>query len=321
MAQPTLTEPAGAPSEGRGADVVIEVVDLSKRFSSAVLAVDCLTFQVERGQICGLLGPNGAGKTTALRMLLGLVRPTGGDARILGTSMRPGSPTLLRVGSMIEHASFVPYLSGMRNLRVYWEAVGGSHLADANLDAALAVAGLGDAVHRKVKTYSQGMRQRLGVARALLGHPEVLVLDEPTNGLDPGEMREIRDLLLRLRTQGVTVLLSSHLLSEVEQVCTHAVVMDRGRLVAAGSVDDLIQSSSSAYIEVDDAARARALLEALPGVKSVRTEGTGLEVSLDGTARSALVAALVRAGLAVDTVTSRHRLEDAFLGLVNEGDN
>jgi ABC-2 type transport system ATP-binding protein len=302
------------PSPGSPA---IEVADLTKQFSGSVRAVDSLDFRVEHGSVCGLLGPNGAGKTTTLRMLVGLVHPTRGRAEVLGTTVTPGHPVLARVGTMIEHAAFVPYLSGMQNLRRYWEA-GGGDFAQANLDAALAVAGLGDAVDRKVKTYSQGMRQRLGVARALLGRPEVLVLDEPTNGLDPGEMREIRDLLRRLTTEGVTVLLSSHLLAEIEQVCSHVVVMDRGKLVAAGTVAELTNAAGAAYLEVDDESRAREVLGALPGVRGVTSEPPGISVELAGVTRSELVAALVGAGIAVETVVSRHRLEDAFLGLLRE---
>jgi ABC-2 type transport system ATP-binding protein len=307
----TATGPAGP-----GA-AVIEVDHLTKRYSREVLAVDDLGFQVARGEVCGLLGPNGAGKTTTLRMLVGLIRPTGGATRIFGTEIHPSSPVLARVGTMIEHASFVPYLTGMVNLRLYWES-GGGDFSEANLEEALAVADLGNAINRKVKTYSQGMRQRLGVARALLGRPEVMILDEPTNGLDPGEMREIRDLLRRLADQGATVLLSSHLLSEVEQVCSHAVVMDKGRLVAAGAVSDLVQASTSAYFEVDDTARAESVIRALPGVRGIRSEHPGLSVDLDGTRRSDVVVALVQAGIAVETVQSRHRLEDAFLGLLAE---
>ena len=221
-----------------------------------------------------------------------------------------------RVGTMIEHAEFVPYLPGLLNLRLYWQSTG-ADLSSANLDRALGVAGLGDAVHRKVKTYSQGMRQRLGIARALLGAPDVLVLDEPTNGLDPGEMREIRALLQRLSDAGVTVLLSSHLLGEVEQVCDQVVVMDRGRVVRTGTVSELTQASASAYVEVDDSSRAAAFLGALAGVRSVEIEGPGLAVELDGMTRAGLVRALVEQGFDVDTVTSRHRLEDAFLGLID----
>jgi ABC-2 type transport system ATP-binding protein len=295
---------------------VVAVRGLTKSYGS-VRAVEDLDFEVEPGQVCGLLGPNGAGKTTALRMLVGLIRPSAGEARLFGQKMRPGAPELARVGTMIEHAAFVPHLSGTHNLRLWWEA-GGTPWADADLEGALAVAGLGDAIERRVKTYSQGMRQRLGLARVLLGRPELLLLDEPTNGLDPQEMRAIRELVRRLSDEGVTVLLSSHLLTEIEQVCSHVVVMDKGRLVTTGTVRELIAESSSAYFEVDDVERARQLLVATQGVARVTDEHPGISVDLDGVARSTLVAALVQAGIAVETVTSRHQLEDAFLGLVGD---
>ncbi len=293
---------------------VVAVRGLTKRYGR-VQAVAGLDFDVLRGQVCGLLGPNGAGKTTALRMLVGLIRPTAGEARIFDRLVRPGVPELARVGTIIEHASFVPHLSGMRNLRLWWEA-GGARWEDADLEGALAVAGLGDAIERRVKTYSQGMRQRLGLARVLLGRPELLLLDEPTNGLDPQEMRAVRELLRRLSDAGVTVLLSSHLLAEIEQICSHVVVMDKGQLVTTGTVRDLLAVSTSAYFEVDDVETARRVLAAATGVKRVTDESPGLSVELDGAQRSALVTALVNAGVAVETVTARHQLEDAFLGLV-----
>jgi ABC-2 type transport system ATP-binding protein len=297
---------------------VVEIIGLAKRFGAGVLAVDDLSFAVDRGQVCGLLGPNGAGKTTCLRMLLGLIRPSAGETRLFGERVTAGSDQLRRLGALIETSAFVPHLSGMRNLRLWWEA-GGDRWEDADLDQALAIADLGAAIDRKVKTYSQGMRQRLGLARVLLGQPEVLVLDEPTNGLDPGEMREVRQLVRRVAEAGSTVLFSSHVLAEVEQICTHAVVMDKGRLVAAGSVSDLIGASGTVYLEVDDVAAATRVLEALPTVSRVDDEMPGLAVTMDGGRRSELVAALVGAGIAVETVTARRRLEDAFLGLV-EGD-
>ena len=292
----------------------IEIVGLTKEFGG-VRAVDDLTFRVGHGEVCGLLGPNGAGKTTTLRVLVGLLHPTRGSASLLGVPMTPSNPILARVGTMIEHADFVPFLSGMRNLQLHWQEAGGD-FAQANVDEALAIADLGDAVHRKVKTYSQGMRQRLGIARALLGRPDVMVLDEPTNGLDPGEMREIRQLLQRLAGRGVTVLLSSHLLGEVEQVCSHVVVMERGHLVAAGTIDELTAATSSVYFEVDDVPRAQQLLAAHPGVRTVRDQDPGLVVELDDVRRAELVAALVHADIGVETVESQHRLEDEFLGLL-----
>jgi ABC-2 type transport system ATP-binding protein len=294
---------------------VVEIVGLSKRFGAGVLAVDDLTFAVETGQVCGLLGPNGAGKTTCLRMLLGLIQPSKGETRLFGERVRPGTAQLRRVGALIESSAFVPHLSGMRNLRLWWEA-GGARWSDADLESALAIADLGTAIDRKVKTYSQGMRQRLGLARVLLGKPEILVLDEPTNGLDPQEMREVRRLVHRVAESGSTVLFSSHVLAEVEQICTHAVVMDKGRLVATGSVADLIGDAGSVYLEVDDEAAARRVLDGLPMVKRIEPEQPGLAVAIEGGKRSEIVAALVQAGIAVETVQARRRLEEAFLGLV-----
>ena len=297
---------------------VIQVRHLTKRYSAEVLAVDDLGFTVDAGDVCGMLGPNGAGKTTTLRMLLGLIRPTSGDARLFDTRVRPGLPDLARVGSLIEGAAFAPYLSGITNLRLWWESAGPTW-SEAAVDDALAVAGLGVAVERKVKTYSHGMKQRLGIARSLLANPDVLVLDEPTTGLDPQEIREVRRLIQRVAERGVTVLLSSHLLAEVEQTCSHLVVIDRGALVATGTVAELMgDSDRSVYVEVDDVAAARRALADLAGVVSVEDEQHGLALALDGIDRPQLVAALVRAGVGVRTVTVRRRLEDAFIGLVGE---
>ena len=295
--------------------LVLEAAGLTKQFRRGVLAVDQVDLHVAEGEVCGLLGPNGAGKTTLLRMVLGLVRPTAGGAVVLGTPVRPGYDALRDVGTLVEEPAFVPYLSGRRNLRLWWEAAG-ARWEDAHVDEALEVAGLGAAVDRRVRTYSHGMRQRLGLARALLGRPRLLVLDEPTNGLDPGEMREIRNLVVRLRERGVTVLLSSHLLAEVEQVCGHVVVLDHGRVVADSPVAEVLAASGSAYIEVDDRDAATRALAALDGVTDVVFEGDGLAVRLHEVVRSDVVAALVAAGIRVETVTARHRLEDAFLELV-----
>ncbi|HEY4376284.1 MAG TPA: ATP-binding cassette domain-containing protein [Acidimicrobiales bacterium] len=297
---------------------VVAIEGATKRFGT-VTAVDDLSFTVEPGQVCGLLGPNGAGKTTVLRMLMGLERPSAGGTRLFGTTVEPSCAQLGRVGAMIEEAAFVPNLSGRRNLELWWRA-GGAPLSAADFDGALAVAGLGDAVHRKVKTYSQGMKQRLGFARALLARAELLVLDEPTNGLDPGEIREIRELIGHLAAQGSTVLLSSHHLSEVENTCTHVVVMNKGRLVADGTVADLIGSGGAVYIEVDDRDRAGALLGATPGVTGIAPQGDGLVVDQSSGSRADLAAALVGAGLRLETIMPTQRLEDAFLDLLEARD-
>jgi ABC-2 type transport system ATP-binding protein len=299
-------------------DVIVEVEEVSKRFGE-VKAVEDLTFRVERGQVYGLLGPNGAGKSTTLRMITGLERPTSGVTRLFGTVVRPGCSELIRVGAIVEQAAFVPHLSGMRNLRLWWNATG-ANIKDADLDGALAIAGLGDAIHRKVKTYSQGMRQRLGFARLLLGRPELLILDEPTNGLDPGEIREIRELIGRLTGQGATVVLSSHHLSEVEQVCSHALVMNHGRLVTSGTVSNLVGTTRSLYVEVDDRAAAIAVLSHLPGVSNVQPQGDGLVMVLGQGRRSDVAAVLFGAGLRLETLMPTQRLEDAFLDLLAAGD-
>jgi ABC-2 type transport system ATP-binding protein len=294
----------------------IEAIGLSKHFG-AVHAVNDLTFDVEPGQVCGLLGPNGAGKTTTVRILVGLIQANAGRARLLGEEIRPSAPVLRRVGLLVEKPAFVPYLSGMRNLQLHW-AAGGDPWPPSGLDEAIELANLGDAIDRKVKGYSQGMRQRLGVAQAVMHQPELLVLDEPTNGMDPAETRRMRVGLAELSARGTTVLLSSHLLAEVEQVCSHVLVVDNGRLVAAGTVADIIGSSQSVDLEVDDPTRATEVLRTLPGVTQVTPSEQGLIVELDNIPRSEIVAALVHAGIAVNTVMPRRRLEDAYLSIVEE---
>lgn len=294
--------------------VPIRFTNLTKRFGEA-LAVNGLTLAVERGQIFGLLGPNGAGKTTILRMLLGLVHPTAGEAWLFGQRVRSGHPVLRRVGALIERPAFVPHLSGLANLEFYWRA-GGQELSDSHLDEALELARLGNAIHRKVRTYSTGMLQRLGIAQALLAGPDLLVLDEPTVGLDPEEMREIRNLVRDIATRGATVFLSSHILAEVEQVCTHGAVLDQGRLVATGTIGELTGSADGVYLEVDDVDKAVHVIERMPGIGSLVRETPGISVELRHVERKAVVASLVQAGVGVETVTSRHRLEDAFLEML-----
>ncbi|MFD0685722.1 alpha/beta fold hydrolase [Actinomadura fibrosa] len=222
-------------------DVPLEITGLTKAYKNGHLAVADLSFRVEKGQVLGLLGPNGAGKTTTLRMLMGLIHPDSGEIRIFGHHVTPGAPVLSRLGSFVEGPGFLPHLSGRDNLDLYWRATG-RPLDEAHMDEALEIAGLGSALDRAVRTYSQGMRQRLAIAQAMLGLPDLLVLDEPTNGLDPPQIREMREVLVRYAAEGRTVIVSSHLLAEVEQTCTHAVVMAAGRRVAAGPVSELTGS-------------------------------------------------------------------------------
>ena len=300
------------------ADTPLVVRDLRKAYADGFVAVETVSFAVERGQVVGLLGPNGAGKTTTLRVLMGLTMPTGGEALAFGHRLAPGAPILSRIGALVEGPGFLPHLSGRENLRAYWTATGRPE-ADAHLDEALEIAGLGDSIDRKTKKYSHGMRQRLAIAQAMLGLPDLLVLDEPTDGLDPPQIAEMRRVLKRYATDGRAVLVSSHLLAEVEQTCTHAVVVHKGRVVASGPVEDIVGDSPSVQLEVSDVPAASRVLTDL-GVRSVTPDGTsGLIVDMNGTPRSEVVASLVRAGVGVDRVVPRRRLEDAFLALV--GDN
>ncbi|MFF9106952.1 CocE/NonD family hydrolase [Streptomyces sp. NPDC014805] len=301
------------------ADVPLQITGLSKKYAGGDrYSVRELSFRVERGQVLGLLGPNGAGKTTTLRMLMGLIRPDGGEIRVFGHAIRPGAPVLSRVGAFVEGAGFLPHLSGRENLELYWRATGRPP-GDAHLDEALAIAGLGDALARAVRTYSQGMRQRLAIAQAMLGLPDLLILDEPTNGLDPPQIREMREVMIRYAAAGRTVIVSSHLLAEVEQTCTHLVVMDRGLLVQAGATAEIVGSGDT--LLVGTAAPVRDVVvekvAALPGVASALRADDGLLVRLgpDGTPQ-ALVAELVRLDVPVTSVGAHRRLEDAFLTLI-----
>nr|PPQ62302.1 ABC transporter ATP-binding protein [Streptomyces sp. QL37] len=306
------------------AGVPLQITDLSKKYakSSDRYAVRDLGFRVEKGQVLGLLGPNGAGKTTTLRMLMGLITPDAGEIRVFGHAIRPGAPVLSRVGSFVEGAGFLPHLSGRSNLELYWQATG-RPAEDAHIDEALEIAGLGDALARAVRTYSQGMRQRLAIAQAMLGMPDLLILDEPTNGLDPPQIREMRDVMIRYAAGGRTVIVSSHLLSEVEQSCTHLVVMDRGQLVQAGPVAE-ITGSGDMVLVTTGAEVAEPLVDkvaALPGIGSaVRLDdGHGLLVRLDGATAAQLVSELVRLDVPVTGVGPHRRLEDAFLTLISQG--
>ena len=295
--------------------VPLEITGLTKRFRDGQLAVDDLSLRVEGGQILGLLGPNGAGKTTTLRMLMGLIHPDAGSITIFGRLVHPGAPALSRLGSFVEGPGFLPHLSGRANLDLYWRATG-RPAAASHMTEVLEVAGLGAAIDRRVRAYSRGMRQRLAIAQAMLGLPDLLVLDEPMNGLDPPQIREMRDVLLRYAAGGRTVILSSHMLAEVEQTCTHVVVMNLGRRLAAGPVSEIIGEGAALVVGTTEAGRAAAVLSELSGIERAEPHPDGVLVHPDGVPASAVVAALVGAGIPVDRVVPSRRLEDAFLALI-----
>ena len=294
-------------------NVPLSIKGLEKSYPGGVKAVKEVSFRVEAGQVLGLLGPNGAGKTTTLRMVMGLITPTAGEIRVFGRKIEPGSEILSRIGSFVEGSGFLPHLSGKANLELYWKATGRPE-ADAHLTEALEIAGLGTAINRRVRTYSQGMRQRLAIAQAMLGLPELLLMDEPTNGLDPPQIHAMREVLRRYAQTGRTVLVSSHLLSEVEQTCSHVVVVHQGRTIASGTVAELVSSSGEMSFTVDDREAAARVLRTI--ADDVEITENGVQADLGSLAPSQAVATLVSAGVAVSAAAPRNRLEDVFLALV-----
>ena len=232
-----IRRPKIAPSH-ENSTALVEVTNLGKVYKDGYRAVSDLSFTVERGQVVGLLGPNGAGKTTTLRMMMGLIFPTEGSIYIDGKPVYPGAPALSNLGSFVEGPGFLPHLSGRENLALYWRSIGRD--GDQNLDEVVSITKLGTALDKKVRSYSQGMRQRLAIAQAMLGAPDLLVLDEPTNGLDPQQIAEMRDVLKRYAATGRTVIVSSHLLAEVQQTCSHVVLMHRGELIAFGPMKKIL---------------------------------------------------------------------------------
>ena len=300
-------------------DVVLAVNGLVKTYGHGVRAVDGGFWSARRGQVVGLLGPNGAGKTTTMRMMVGLIEPDAGSVEVLGQVITPGSPVLRDVGAYVEGPGFLPHLSGRQNLEAAWAATGRPS-EQAHLDEVLEIAGLGSAVDRKVRTYSHGMKARLGIAAAMAGYPAVLILDEPTNGLDPPQIAAMRGVLHDYAAAGRTVIVSSHLLAEVEATCTHVVVMARGKLVAAGSVAEMLDGDASITVTVDRPDAAAAALSGLSGLGTVRaSDDDGHQLVIDrGTRTSAeIVAHLVGAGIGVSGVARRRALEDVFLSLVS----
>ena len=293
----------------------LETDGLTKRFGER-LAVDAVSLSVPRGTAYGFLGHNGAGKTTLIRMLLGLTRVSAGSARVLGLPVpAERAQALARVGAIVEEPCFYPHLTGRENLRVA-AAVRGPE-ARERIDAVLHRVGLDKRAEDRVRTYSLGMRQRLGVARCLLSDPELLLLDEPMNGLDPGGMLDMRRMIRSLvEEEGRTVFISSHLLDEIEKTCDVAAIIDRGRVIAQGSIDELVaDGAGELVIECDDATRAAELLAAESTVRELRVEHGALRMRLLAPEQAGEInARLVGAGVAVTRLEPvRHSLEERFL--------
>ena len=295
----------------------IRAIGLSKSYGKR-LAVDHLDLQVDRAELFGFLGPNGAGKTTTIRMALGLIAPTGGSVEILGLEVRSHRAQVLpRVGALVESPALYGYLSGRDNLRAIGNLLGGA--SEKRIDEVLEIVSLKGRDKDRVRTYSMGMKQRLGLAMALLNNPDLLILDEPANGLDPAGIVEMRDLLRDLAAQGKTVFISSHVLSEVQQICTRVAIINHGKLIRVAPVHDLLQSSGEYEVKVDSPAELVALLRKQPWAPQARAEdGLVITPAPEGRGRN-LIKFLVDSGLAPDAVSERHRdLEDIFLSLTEE---
>jgi ABC-type multidrug transport system ATPase subunit len=271
---------------------------------------------VPRGQVYGFLGPNGAGKTTTIGIILGLTHPTAGSVHLFGNALTPESNQALnRVGALVGAPSLVPYLSARKNLELVARLSPG--LPANRIEEILERVDLSEAADRAAGRFSSGMKQRLGLAMALLHEPELLVLDEPTNGMDPAGMREVRLLLRELASTGVTIFLSSHLLHEIEQVCDQVAVLDKGRLIAQGKVDNLLGKRSLVKVRVDAPVEAARLLEKLPGAEDVQPNG--VYVSVGNVTSKQVVAHLVAGGVVPSEVANvNNDLESIFLELTQE---
>jgi len=295
----------------------VETSGLTKRYSTGVLAVSDLNLRVRSGEVYGFLGPNGAGKTTTLRMLSGLLRPTSGSAVVAGGP--PGSPaSLAQLGAMVETPAFYPYLSGRDNLRVMARY---SDASKSRIEPVLKQVDMTDRARHKFKTYSTGMKQRLGVASALLKDPQLLILDEPTSGLDPQGTVEMRELIKDLRHGGRTVLLSSHLLNEVELTCDRVGVIAKGKLVAEGTVDELRArgGGQALLVTASPIDQARRLLESLLKPEQVQLRDGIFSLTVDPSQAAAINRRLVADGLDVSELrVSEQSLEDVFLQLTEK---
>jgi ABC-2 type transport system ATP-binding protein len=299
-------------------NTVIETKGLTKRFGERT-AVDRVELVVPSGVAFGFLGPNGAGKTTLIRTLLGLTRATAGEFSLLGLP-QPAKrrEALARVGAIVEEPKFHSHLTGRENLKIV--AAARDRSADARIDPALERVGLHDRANDRVKSYSLGMRQRLGIARCLLADPALLILDEPMNGLDPAGILETRHLIRAFVEEGRTVFLSSHLLDEVEKTCDHVAIVDHGRVIVQGAVGEIAaRGEPTLLVEVDDLAAAERLLGAQNGVGKIEQEGSALRVTLsNGLVPARVNELLVRQGLAVSRLEpARATLEDAFLSVTS----
>jgi len=306
------TTPETSQANGQNDALLVETRGLTKRYGNRITAVEDLDLTIERGEVYGFLGPNGAGKTTTLRMLLGLIEPSSGTATVLGEE--PGAPTgLARVGALVESPAFYPYLSGRDNLRVMARYSG---VALSRVEEVLRQVELSGRAGDKFKKYSLGMKQRLGVATALLKDPELLVLDEPAHGLDPKGMADMRGIIRKVRGEGKTVLLSSHLLGEVEQICDRIGVILKGKLVAERTMEELRDREGGLLVRAEPLKEAERVVKNLPRIEEARVVDEMLQLTVDPARAAEINAGLVNAGVRVSELRPVERsLEEMFLEL------
>jgi ABC-2 type transport system ATP-binding protein len=317
MGVATAGSPRTSGSAAERTSYAVEFDQLTKRFGDHT-AVDSMSFTVPRGSIFGFLGPNGAGKTITIGMALGLVPPTSGTARVLGYDVRENLDDVLQnVGAMVERPAFYPYISGRLNLSIFATQVG---ITDpARVEELIDLVGMRERADAKFGGYSTGMKQRIGIAAALINDPEVIILDEPTNGLDPAGQREIRGLVRRLADTGHTVFLSSHILSEIQEVCTHVAIINRGKLVATGPMNEILAGTEQLVISVDRPDDASKALQSLPNVESVEIENGTVIVDYPLDQAAEVNQFLVQSGFAVSQLRHREgQLEERFLALTGQ---
>ncbi|HZQ32075.1 MAG TPA: ATP-binding cassette domain-containing protein [Mycobacterium sp.] len=300
--------------------VAVATHQVSKEYVKGRRVVDDVSFQICPGRVVGLLGPNGAGKTTLLGMITGLITPTAGDVYLFGHHVQPGSPVLSRVGIALEQPGLIPHLTGLEALQTTW-AITGRPEKDAHFDTVASLSGLGDALRRKVSGYSLGMRQRLALAQAMLGLPDLLLLDEPANGLDPAQVRQLRKTLRDYAASGRTVMLSSHVLSEVEKICDEILVLHNGRLALSTTMDD-IPRTTMLRLDLGDEAGADAAEAALTkgGIIFRRTADDSIEVTAtEQCSVTTVLRSLVNGGCEVRRLESTSTFEDAYYAAVSGG--
>ncbi len=298
----------------------IQTFDLTKRYGTraakSVLAVDRVSFVVEQGQVFGFLGPNGSGKTTTIGMLVGTIKPTGGGFNLFGASGPEGlMAARARVGATLETPNFYPYMSGRDNLRI---AAGVKGVGRSRIEECLQLVGLSDRAKHRFKTYSLGMKQRLALAATMLSDPELIILDEPANGLDPQGIREIREIIGILAERGKTIFLSSHLLAEVERTCSHVAIIRKGRIVTCGAVDEVVGEGSAVLLRADDTDALAGAMETYPDATSVRRTDEGVVAALESCDLGSVTRYLAGQGIYLSHLAPyRPSLEEVFIDITS----